>query len=255
MNPFYFGTGERRLFGIYEPAAPGSAGCRAAVLCPPWGAEYLHAHRTLRQLALRLSAAGFHSLRFDYFGTGDSSGETEEADLAGWEGDIGAAVDELRDMTGAAQVTLIGLRLGATLAARFAAQNANAIDAVVLWDPVLAAGDIAPDLEAAPSLVGEMPDASCQGAEMGGFCVGAAMLRELRSIDFARDVAVLHVRGFVIVTQLPGEPRAVPADLLDASGAALDVEYFASIKPWLEDNATGGVVPVEVIKRIVDWLE
>ena len=69
------------------------------VLCYPWGSEYIHAHRALRQLATRLSMAGFHTLRFDYFGTGDSAGEMEDADLGVWEDDIETAIEELKKDT------------------------------------------------------------------------------------------------------------------------------------------------------------
>jgi len=67
MNVFYFGAGERRLFGVYTPARHG--GRRGAVLCPPWGQEYLRAHRSIAQLANTLATAGVHVLRFDYSGT------------------------------------------------------------------------------------------------------------------------------------------------------------------------------------------
>src|SRR5580692_5054377 len=110
MTPFFFGTSERRLFGIYEPAGGGATSQRAAILCYPWGSEYLHAHRTLRLLALRLSRVGFHTLRFDYYGTGDSGGEPTDTDLTGWEADLETAIAELMEITGLARVTVIGLR-------------------------------------------------------------------------------------------------------------------------------------------------
>ena len=71
MTPFYFGAGPQRLFGIYEPAVLTGRGKRGAVLCYPWGPEYVHAHRVMRQLAIKLAGAGVHTLRFDFFGTGD----------------------------------------------------------------------------------------------------------------------------------------------------------------------------------------
>ena len=119
MTPFYFGMRQRRLFGIYEPARTSSA--HAAVLCNPWGNEYIHAYRSLRQLALLLTIAGFHILRFDYYGTGNSAGDMIDADVQGWKADIETAMDELRHITDLQQVTLVGLRLGATLAAAVAA--------------------------------------------------------------------------------------------------------------------------------------
>src|SRR6516165_2206759 len=104
MNPFFFGTSERRLFGIYEPAGARLTGKRAAILCYPWGSEYLFAHRTFHQLALNLSRAGFHTLRFDYYGTGDSGGEPTDTDLTGCEADLETAIEELIEITGLAKV-------------------------------------------------------------------------------------------------------------------------------------------------------
>jgi pimeloyl-ACP methyl ester carboxylesterase len=149
MNPLYLGTRERRLFAVYEPAAVKEGRARAAVLCHPWGAEYVYAHRTMRQLAVRLSARGFHTLRFDYFGTGDSGGEDFEADPAAAEADVESAIEGLQDIAGVARVALIGLRLGATLAARTAVRRKESVEALVLWDPV-----VVPDEAAAmvPSL-------------------------------------------------------------------------------------------------------
>jgi pimeloyl-ACP methyl ester carboxylesterase len=136
VNPLYLGTQERRLFAVYEPAAVKDRTARAAVLCQPWGAEYVYAHRSMRQLAVKLSARGFHTLRFDYFGTGDSGGEDAEADPDAAVADIETAADGLQDMLGVARVALIGLRLGATLAAR-AAMRRKELDALVLWDPII----------------------------------------------------------------------------------------------------------------------
>lgn len=137
MNPLYLGTQERRLFAVYEPAAVKDRRARAAVLCHPWGAEYVYAHRTMRQLAVKLSACGFHTLRFDYFGTGDSGGEAFEANPAAAEADVESAMEGLQDIVGAARVTLIGLRLGATLAARTAMRRKEYVEALVLWDPII----------------------------------------------------------------------------------------------------------------------
>src|SRR3954451_13983708 len=75
MTPLFFGSRARRLFGIYEPGRSGSRVPRAAVLCHPWGQEYIRAHRSMRRLANMLSATGRDTLRFDYFGTGDSAGD------------------------------------------------------------------------------------------------------------------------------------------------------------------------------------
>lgn len=137
MLPFFFGSAQRRLFGIYEPAPRRGGVVRAALLCNSWGTEYLNAHRAMRVLAKRLSAAGFDTLRFDYFGAGDSGGETTDAELNGWRDDIALAASELRQMSGTQRVTLVGLRLGGTLAAEVAPRLGKGIDKIVLWDPIV----------------------------------------------------------------------------------------------------------------------
>src|SRR5262245_22848667 len=111
MTPFYFGSDARRLFGIYEPARPVGGPARMAVLCHPSGDEQIHAYRTMRQLAAMIAQLGVHVLRFDYYGTGDSAGETSENGGAGWCGDVGTAITELRNITGGTMVSLVGLRL------------------------------------------------------------------------------------------------------------------------------------------------
>jgi uncharacterized protein len=247
MIPFFFGDKKRRLFGIYEPAAPRSGGKRSAVLCYPWGSEYIHAHRAFKQLAVRLSSAGVNTLRFDFFGTGDSGGEMEDADLATWEADIELAIEELRSIVDSTRVSLIGLRLGATLAARVAALHPREVDSLVLWDPVLSGSDYLASLGAAsaPSSDGSL--------EVDGFRLTARMQRELRTIALTPPLVPPGVRGVTIVTD-PGAASARPArprqGNAEPSGAC---EVMTAVRPWVEDPDRMGAVPAEVVRRIVDW--
>jgi len=248
MTPFFFGSGERRLFGVYEPAAfGGGGGTRAAVLCPPWGEEYVYAHRSLRQLSLKLSAAGFHTLRFDFFGTGDSAGDMTDADLAGWEGDTELAMEELRDIAGPARITLIGLRLGGTIAARVAARRGPDVDALVLWDPIVSGADYPPGA-AAPGADGTVA--------VKGFLLTATLWREIRSVEIGPLLAAPPTRSLLAIT----DRRPLHASLAEVpvrpGGGSLAIEFVADVHPWLWtgpfDNT--GAVPAGVIERIVRWL-
>ena len=136
MNPFYFGTSERPLFGVYHPARSQQARDAGVVLCHPFGWEYMRTHRAFRQLAGRLTDVGFPVLRFDYSGTGDSAGDGREASLGQWLDDLSAAIDEIEDTAGVRRVSLIGLRLGAALAARAATTRPD-LDRLILWNPVV----------------------------------------------------------------------------------------------------------------------
>ena len=136
MQPFFFGTSQEQLFGVYHAPEGRAIRNAAVVLCQPLGHEYLRAHRAFRNLAVALAGQGFHVLRFDYFGSGDSAGNPEQTTVERCLSDLSGAIQELKDISGAAKVSLIGLRFGATFAA-LAASKRNDIDRLLLWDPVL----------------------------------------------------------------------------------------------------------------------
>lgn len=131
---FFFGPPNRQIFGAYHPPV-GGAGGALTVICAPLFSEYLRTHAALRALAVALSQAGQHVLRFDYLGTGDSAGELEQIEAADWLEDIALAVDEGREISGSSALQLLCVRAGALLACRSLNATRGA-RRIVLWDPV-----------------------------------------------------------------------------------------------------------------------
>jgi pimeloyl-ACP methyl ester carboxylesterase len=233
MTSFHFGCRQRRLFGYYEPAQADFGKVRAVLLCHPMDNEQVFAYRTMRQLAARLVRAGFHVLRFDYFGTGDSYGDTSEGDLTGWCEDIETAIEELKEITGATKVNLVGLRLGANLSARVAADRQNEINKLILWEPLAAdelavAGCPSPRYERNPRLIGS--------DFVGGFARGA----------FPSKAALLPRCTRVLLTARPPSPTEF---------GSLAVEYVADESAWIEERLDTGSIPAAALQRIVDWLQ
>lgn len=136
MQPFYFGRTGRQLFGLHLAPQRRRACAAGVVLCGPAPQEYMRTHWAYRKLAALLSREGFHVLRFDYFGTGDSAGEGREGSLAQWRADVHAAAAELSDLAGLRRVSLVGLRLGAALAA-LAVKDGLPVRDLVLWEPAV----------------------------------------------------------------------------------------------------------------------
>lgn len=134
-TPFYFGVSPKRLYGFHHPPMVSRDKSSAVVICAPIGQEYFQSHRVMCHLAVLLSRAGFHVLRFDYFGCGDSEGDFDQGSLAQWTKDIHIAIDEIRNRSKLTRVSLIGLRIGATLALRAAVDSLH-VDSVILWQPV-----------------------------------------------------------------------------------------------------------------------
>lgn len=132
--PTWFGPERSRLFGVVHVPAGGVAR-GGVVICPTLGREYQDSYRGLKLLAQQLCAEGFAVLRFDYRGTGDSTGDQcDDGAVDGYLDSIRTAVDYLR-ASGVQSVSLVGLRVGALLAAT-AASSIAGIDGLVLWDPV-----------------------------------------------------------------------------------------------------------------------
>ena len=131
-SALWFGPPGRPLFGrAYMPE--GGTAYAGVVLCPPFGLEAQGAGRAYRALAERLATEGLAVVQVDYDGTGDSAGWAGDPDRAqAWQGSVRAAVDLLR-AGGAAKVCVVGMRMGATLAAWAAGECALA--GLVLWDP------------------------------------------------------------------------------------------------------------------------
>ncbi|MBI3548181.1 MAG: amino acid adenylation domain-containing protein [Elusimicrobia bacterium] len=129
FEAFHFGDGQS-LYGVLSGCAAGEA----VLICPPVGHELVRTHFILRQLAKRLAAKGVPSLRFDYYGCGDSLGEGADATCSRWRRDVVQAYDELKRRTGATRITCVGVRLGAALAD--AGASGLPVAGFVFWDPV-----------------------------------------------------------------------------------------------------------------------
>lgn len=107
------------------------------VLCNPFGEEAIRAHRVYRIMARDLEQHGHPALRFDYRGTGDSAGASDEVSLESWLDDIAIAVAELMDKAKPKRLALIGLAFGGALAALAVTRRELSIHHLLLWDPVI----------------------------------------------------------------------------------------------------------------------
>ncbi len=146
MKPMFFGDSKRKLYGVYDAPTGNKRRSHAVLLCYPGVQEYSTSLWGFRRLSAMLAQAGHHVLRFDYFGTGDSAGRVEEGAVDTWIADIQQAALELKDISGARQLSILGKRLGGALAVK-ACQAGLDAKRLVLWDPVVHGSAYVSELE------------------------------------------------------------------------------------------------------------
>jgi pimeloyl-ACP methyl ester carboxylesterase len=234
-------------------------GRHGVVLCNPFGQEAYATHRGWRMLAERASAAGMTVLRFDYPGTGDSAGgEIDPSTLEAWVQSIVAAVRWLRAHAGVDTVSLVGIRLGATLAA-LAASRLGEIDGLVLLAPVVTGRGYLRELRMQRrKWVASWPgvDSDSPGDETHlsvlGYALHADDVERLTEFDLRRDARAPARRALILDTHPRGD-----ADALAQHYASLGVEVardaFDEYDRFLAEPLQSRP-PHSALERTVRWL-
>jgi uncharacterized protein len=134
FSQFITNNGED-LYSVYHEPEVMDHCDTGVVFCYPYGQEYIRCHKLYVNMANKLARRGFHALRFDYYGTGDSSGDFNEVTVQESLNNTRMVIDQFRDSCGVGRIVLFGVRFGASLAMMYS--GTHPVDALVLWNPVL----------------------------------------------------------------------------------------------------------------------
>ena len=246
-EPVYFGSSDRLMFGMFHPA--NSAPARGAVLfCYPMPPKYQLCYGAFKRLAGALAREGLDVLRFDYSGIGDSSGEPTEASIERWGEEVDIALAYLRSRSVAPNVSLVGMRLGAALAALTSARDGK-IDRLVLWESVVVGGDYLNELVTMSKAKPTPADALRDGFDFYGFPVMAQLQLGLRAISLIETPPVACRTLLIESTQRPASVA------LEAMVNGMRCETLPGLGDWdraLKDDQI--IVPPAHVQRIIGFL-
>ncbi len=265
-QPVHFGSPGRELFGFFHPAGGRSGSERgparetAVVLCAPIGTDHVRSDLTYRHLAERLASMGFPCLRFDLSATGDSGGEERSAGLVrAWKEDVGLAIEELRARSGVRSVALVGLRLGATLAAAAAAERDD-VASVVLWSPCVTGAGYVSEVTRLHTLylriephVGNAPRPTADGAEALGMFLSRALIEELATVDL-RALGRKPAPRVLVIDGGGVTGRDALVARLRELGSETELREHPGHK-FLVTVSHRQTVPDEVLTSITGWLD
>ena len=258
--PIRFGAAQRQLVGMHHAPEPAADLRHGVLLCNPFGQEAIRCHRLLKVLAERLARAGLHALRFDYYGSGDSGGDDEEASLEGWIDDTVLAREELARVSGAATTSCFGLRLGASVAMLASARGRGGPERMVLWDPVVSGATYLDELTEAhtSSMLGKLLAAPTWTARTDGEALGFPLppafeqpVRELRAEAFGGTRAArIHIVHSPFATGLEELQRVLRSGRAAVSATAID-----SRVAWTADQAANSAIaPADGVEATITAL-
>ena len=230
----FFGVPSRQLFGVLHEALGDVVRDTGIVLCYPAPQEYRMVHWGYHNLATMLAEHGFPVLRFDYYATGDSSGDSRDGTLDGWQDDVVSAVEHLRGAAGVRRIALVGKRLGAVLALRATASGVTARD-VVLWDPVIRGAPYLQQLDVAQRWVLEQQPYPIPSGpiadELFGYPFPDAMRGAVQSIDMLTE-AFGQLRRMHVVAPAPSALHRDFVDRANALGVTTTYEVVTDPVPY-----------------------
>lgn len=241
MIPIFFGPAPRRKYGVFHAAVGHGNKGRGIVFCDALFDEANSANRTLRFAADSMAKARWNSLRFDYYGTGDSAGDTEDFSIAQAVNDIGDAIEELKISTGISAVFLLGLRLGGTLAAQVASTRSD-VRGVVLWDPLINGNAVTSRYAGALS-----NDPGTQ--HVAGFRLPSNVASELQDLSIREQLETCKKPVLIVCTSPTEQHRE-----LASVNPGIELQEFDAPEAW-SNTPLGGVrpIPVAVVNAIQAW--
>lgn len=254
-QPVIFGS-RNDLVGWYHGPAPTHARGLGVVICPPNGYENLCIHWALRLLAERLATEGIATVRVSYHGTGDALGDDRQPGrVPAWLESIGAAIELLKAKSGVRRVALLGVRLGAALAAAAAAQRTD-VEALALYAPCLSGRTYVREQKALG--LTRHPDDPLEDTGnpndvlMAGWFISEETAAALGKLELsklprapAREVLILHREDF------PVDER--PQKHLAALGVQVTAQRTRDWVAFMQDALTGAL-PQRDFDTLVRWL-
>ena len=261
IESFYLGEHGKRLLCNYHLPLTKIKKTTGILLCYPMGYEYIRWHRYFRRLAFFLSKAGFPVFRFDYFGCGDSEGDSKDWSMKQWMDDVSKAAEKFKTKAELSHLCMVGLRIGASLALMNSSTRDD-INHLVLWDPVIDGKNYLDELNAGQKKminfyhVIPKPDSlHANQTEVLGYHLTDLIFDEINGLEIS-TVKNIQTEKILIVQNKQYEQNKTLAINLRKEEVQVFIKTLPSpmIMDWIIHHGDAPV-PAKTINTIISWIE
>jgi pimeloyl-ACP methyl ester carboxylesterase len=232
-----------------------AAGKHGVLLCGALNHEILPFYQSWHALAAMLADAGLPVLRFDYQGTGDSLGDDHEhGRVEAWIGSIKAAARFMRDELGIQTLDLVGIRLGATLAALSAADIG--VERAVLIAPIVSGRTYIREAQARSKMLAGMWRLGGASSARGDIANDGFLITKETADTIARlDLTSSTVKPAHDVLLAAEKSASLDklAQKLEETGCCVTRKDFAGFAA-LMDSATLAKIPFDDWRAVVSYI-
>jgi alpha-beta hydrolase superfamily lysophospholipase len=198
-----------------------------------------------------LAESGFAVLRFDYQGTGDSGGEGDEPErVEAWLGSIRVAL-ELVQSLGLGRTSVVGLRMGATLAVQIVGSGPAVIDDLILWDPCASGRSFLREQSALWKFAQGAESSTDGSIETPGLVYSTDTVTDLSECAIASGDGPMARRVLVLMRSGRAGDRRMNDRLAMPHAVRMDIDGQEELIHVQPDAAK---VPEKTVTTIVDWL-
>jgi hypothetical protein len=203
-RPVVFYNQDQQINGILHSPAGYDAPRPAVAFFHGFTGTKVEPHRIFVKTARELAAIGFHVLRFDFRGSGDSAGDFSEMTVGGEVSDAIKSIDVLTAMQGVdhERIGILGLSMGGCVAAFVSGQD-DRVKSTVMWAPL---SDDPPDRKQEILERAKNTPTPEEIAQLNPNIVGKAFYEELTKISpsatiqaFTGALLVIHGSGDDVV--------------------------------------------------------
>ena len=249
MEYQYIQTGDKSLNSVYHMPESMERDT-GIVFCYPLGQEYIRCHRLFVNMANKSALLGYNTLRFDYSGTGDSSGDFKSLTLNSCLNDIHTVVQELKNTCDVSKIILIGVRFGATLSLLYSQKYK--VDKLVLWSPVYNGQKYLKGLvkDYKNWLEGSFTKEKIiqkNGLSSFGYFYSSDLIKEIEGIS----PNVFRVSSKIPTLLIDNDIEPVYKDFKN-----VNFEKIVNDEFWLkrDDEREKSFVPINEVNKIIDWI-